>query len=99
MSIGTKPEQRDIERRALRIERRSAVGLLQCPLVAPRRIFGCAVGRNGMNMLRRYRSFGEDRFAGHPIIAVGMIVRDEALIAPVPGNARPGETASEFIRG
>src|SRR6516165_6824227 len=81
MTIGTEAEQRDIEKRALRIESRRAVGLLQCPLVPPRRILGPAVGRNRMNVLRRHRGLGEHRFARHPIIAFGMIVRDEGGLA------------------
>ena len=96
MSIGTKPEQRDIEKRALRIERCSAVGLLQRPLVASRRVVSSAVGRNGMNVLRRHRSLGEHRFARHPIVAFGMIVRDEAFVSPVPGHQLPRETVPEF---
>jgi len=97
MTIGTEAEQRDIEKRALRIERRRAVGLLQCPLVPPRRILGPAVGRNRMNVLRRHRGLGEHRFARHPIIAFGMIVRDEAFVSPVPGHQLPRETVSEFV--
>ena len=96
---GPSPTKCDVEKRALRIKRCSAVGLLQCLLVTPRRVLRSAVGRNRINVLGRHLSFGEHRFARHPINAVGMIVRDEALVAPVPGNARPGETPSEFIRG
>src|SRR6516164_4615200 len=99
MPIGPKPEQRDIEKGPLRIERCGAVGVLQCPLVTPRRVLGSAVGRNWMDVLRRHWSLCEHRFARHPIIALGMIGRDEALVAPVPRNARPRKTASELIRG
>src|SRR5215472_5450617 len=99
MPIGPKPEQCDIEKGAARVERCSAVGVLQCPLVTPRCVFGSAVGRNGMDVLWRHRSLCEHRFARHPIIAFGMIGRDETLVAPVPRNPRPWETAPELIRG
>ena len=85
--VQAEPEQRDIEKRAFRVERCGAVGVPQRSLVPARRVLGRAVGRDRMNVLRRHRSFGEHGFARHPIIAVGMIVRDEALIAPVPGHA------------
>ena len=52
VSVGTKPKQRDIEKRAPRIKHGSAVGLLQRPLVASRRVVRSAVGRNGMNVLK-----------------------------------------------
>src|ERR1700735_3068646 len=97
MSVGTKPQQWDIEKWAMRVKGCGAVGVLQYPLVAARGVVRSAVGRDRMNVLRRHRSFGEHGFAGHSIITVGMIVRDEALIAPVPGNARPRETGSKFI--
>ena len=38
MSVGTKPEQCDIEKRAPRVKCRGAVGFLQRPLVALRRV-------------------------------------------------------------
>src|SRR5215472_1339959 len=99
MSIGPKPEQCDVEKRALRIKRRSAVCFLQCSLVTSRCAVWSAVGRDWMNVLRRHPSLGEHRFTRHPIIAGRMIVWHKALVAPVPGNARPGETTTEFIRG
>jgi hypothetical protein len=55
-------------------------------------------GRCGMNILWRHRRFGEHRFAGHPKIAFGMIVRDETLVSPIPRHPLPRETIPEFVR-
>src|SRR3984957_7819890 len=98
MAVGTQAEERHIEERPVRIKGCRAVGLLQCPFVAASRVFGGSVGRNGMNVLSWHGRFGEHRFAGHPKIAFGMIVRDETLVSPIPRHPLPRETISEFVR-
>src|SRR5580698_6663848 len=98
MAIGTQAEQRHVEERPVRIEGCRTVDLLQCPFVATSRVFGGTVGRYGMNVLSRHRRFGEHRFAGHPVIAFGMIVWDETLVAPIPRHPLPRETIPEFVR-
>src|SRR4029077_16032588 len=97
MPVGTKAEQGDVEKRALRIKRCGAVGFLQCPLVASRCVVGRAICWYGMNVLRWHRSLGEHRFTGHPKVAFGMIVGDKAFVSPVPGHQLPRETVPEFV--
>src|SRR5262249_24942673 len=48
---------------------------------------------------RRHGRPGEHRLTGHAIIAVGMVVSNEALVTPIPEDALPRETAAELIRG
>ncbi len=99
MAVGPDPEQGDVEQRLLRIEHRRAVSRLQGPLVAQGGLVGSAIGRHGVNVFPRYRRLGEHRLAGHPVVALRMIVGNEALVAPIPGYAPPREATAELIGG
>src|SRR5690349_10934369 len=97
MTVGAKPEERQIEERARRIEHRGAVSVTQFPFVTLRGAFGGSVKWNGVYVLRRHRRLGEHRLARHSIIAVGMAVGNKALVAPIPADTLPGERVPELI--
>jgi len=52
-----------------------------------------------MNILRRHRNFGEQCFVRHPIIAVNVVGRDGAFVAPEKMHARPIDLRRKFRRG
>src|ERR1700677_4304637 len=55
VAVAADPEQGNVKQGTLRVQGGRAIGILQSPLIAPRRVFRRAVGRNWMNVLRRYR--------------------------------------------
>src|SRR5437870_13518153 len=50
-----------------------------------------------MDTLWRDGHLREHGLAAHPVIALRMIMGNEALIAPIPRNTRPGKTSAEII--
>src|SRR5260370_3199581 len=97
MAVGTKAEQGNVEERTGRFENRPAIRRLQSPFVAPGSVLRASVDWDWVNVLRRHRHLREHRLADHAIVAVGMVVGNEAFISPVPEDALPGETVAELI--
>src|SRR4051812_47045547 len=97
MTISAESEESDVEQRPRRIQHRGAVSRVQGLLVARGGIFGGSIDRDGMDVSRWDGHPVEHRFAGHSVIALGMIVRNISLIAPVPGDPGPGKTSNELI--
>ena len=93
MAIGPEPEQGDVEQRLAPDpapwRHRPAC---RVALVAQGGLVGRAISRHGVDVLRRHGHLGQHRLARHPVVALGMVVGDEALVAPVPGYALPRET-------
>src|SRR5437762_2991387 len=90
MAIITDAEQHHVEQWSRGIERGRAIIAAQDPLVAAGGLLRRqALGRHGMNILRRRRHMPEQCLARHAVIAVRMIVRHESFVAPKPMHALP----------
>src|ERR1051326_3232414 len=99
MAVLAEPEQGDVEQRTRRIQAVCPVEILQHRLVSPRRIRERAFGRYRMDVLTRDRCDRQQRLLDHAEIAVGMIRRDEALVAPEPMHVAPGKGGHDRRHG
>ena len=89
-------QQRDVEQRAVGSKRVGAVEALECRLVGGGGLLRRkAFRRHRMNIFRRDRDPRQKRLARHAVIAVGMIVRHEAFVAPEPVHAVPRKARRE----
>src|SRR5258705_10598270 len=97
MAVGAEAEKSNVEQRPRWIQDGCTIGCLQSPLIAQGALLGGAVGRHGMDVLWRDGHLAQHGLAGHSVIALRMIMRNEALIAPIPRNPRPGKTSAEIV--
>src|SRR5215470_9613020 len=97
VAIGAEAKQSDVEQRPRSIQDRCTIGCLQTTLIVQGGVLWRAIDRHGMDILCRDRCLGEHGLAGHPVIALRVIIGNEALVAPIPGDPRPWETSAEII--
>src|SRR6516164_622974 len=98
MTVRTQAQKHHIKERSGWVENVCAISLLQSSFVLLGGVFGTSVHRNGVNVLWRHRRLREHRLTYHSIIAFRIIVRDEPLVAKIPGDTWPWKTIPEFIR-
>src|SRR5450755_2388523 len=92
MSIRANSEQRHVEQRPVGSKRVGAVEALHCCFVSGGGLLRrYALGRDRVNVFAGDRDSRKQRGPNHPVIAVGMVMRNEALIAPEPMGAAPRE--------
>ena len=89
VAVRAEAQQFDVEQRPRRIERLGAVIGFERALIGARGGGGVAAGRDAVDVLRRDRRVRQQRLARHAVIAVGMVPRDKALVAPEPMDAVP----------
>src|SRR6266545_1208468 len=100
MAVLAEPEQGEIEQRPRGIQTILAVEALERRLVGCRSFLrGHALGRNRVDILARHRRDRQQRLVDHAEIAVGMVGRNEALVAPEPMHVVPRKPRHERRHG
>src|SRR5690242_3935777 len=81
-------------------ERRCAIKVLELLLIGARGLVGCkALSRDGMDIFGRNRGRGEHCLAHHAVIALRIVVGNEAFVAPEPMCALPREHPAIRLTG
>src|SRR5690242_8114986 len=100
MSVLANAEQCHVEERSIGIKPFVTIIMLQQGLIfgrGPLRSY--SLGRDCMNAILARRNARKKCIVNHAIVTVGMIMRDETLVAPKPGRAIPRKTRSDAIAG
>jgi len=90
MTVITHAQQHDVKQGVINRKPIPSVKSLELVLISLRREFrSTEAGPNRMNLRGRDRAYIEQRFPGHQVIAVGMVMRHKPFISPEPVNVIP----------